>query len=50
MKKIFTWAGLAFLVFFVATRPDDAAGVTQGIGRGLREIAVGFSDFFTGLA
>ncbi|NUS72318.1 MAG: hypothetical protein HOQ05_02820 [Corynebacteriales bacterium] len=50
MKKYLSWASLAFLVFFVATRPDDAVGVTQGIGRGLREIATGFSDFFTGLA
>lgn len=50
MKKILTWGGLAFLIFFVATRPDDAVNVVDGLVGGLRTIAVGFGDFVAGLA
>jgi hypothetical protein len=49
VKKILTWGGLAFLIFFVALRPKEAAGVFQSLGRGIMDIATGFGDFFTNL-
>lgn len=49
VKKIFTWGGVAFLVFFVAFRPADAAGVFKSIGSGIVDLATGFGDFFTNL-
>lgn len=50
MKKIFTWGGVAFLIFFVATRPNDASDAVRGLVGGLREIGVGFGEFVSNLA
>jgi hypothetical protein len=44
-KKILKWGGLAFLVFFVAYRPQSAAGVVSTLGGGLKDIATGFGEF-----
>lgn len=44
-KKILRWGGLAFLVFFVAYRPQSAAGIVSSIGGGLIDIANGFGEF-----
>jgi hypothetical protein len=49
VKKVLTWGGIAFLIFFVAYRPDAAANVFKSLGGGLVDIAQGFGDFFTGL-
>ncbi|MFC4334863.1 hypothetical protein [Salininema proteolyticum] len=49
IKKILTWGGLAFLVFFVAMRPDDAGNIIQSLAGGLLDVANGFASFFTGL-
>lgn len=49
-KKVLGWALLAFLVFFIVTRPNDAAGVMRSLGSGLRDVATGFGDFVSGLA
>ncbi len=49
VKKILTWGSVAFLIFFVAYRPDAAANVFKSLGGGLVDIAQGFGDFFTGL-
>jgi hypothetical protein len=48
-KKIITYLVIAFLVFFVATRPEAAARVTKWIGQGLSGLANGFGNFFSGL-
>jgi hypothetical protein len=48
-KKIATWLGVAFLIFFIAFRPASAAEVFKSIGAGLMDIATGFGDFFTNL-
>ncbi len=48
-KKILTWGSIAFLVFFVAYRPESAANVFKSIGGGIKDIAVGFGDFFSRL-
>ncbi|WP_329104678.1 hypothetical protein OG792_30430 [Micromonospora sp. NBC_01699] len=49
VKKVLTWGGIAFLVFFVAFRPDSAADVFKSLGGGVMDIAQGFSDFFASL-
>jgi hypothetical protein len=49
VKKILTWGGIAFLIFFIAFRPDSAAQVAKSLGGGIVDIAQGFGDFFTNL-
>lgn len=49
MKKVLAWAGIAFLIFFVAYRPNSAADVFKSLGGGIMDIAQGFGDFFTSL-
>jgi hypothetical protein len=49
VKKILTWGGLAFLIFFIAYSPDSAAQVFRSIGNGIVDIATGFGQFFTNL-
>ena len=49
VKKFLTWGGIAFLIFFVAYRPDAAANVFKSLGGGIMDIAQGFGDFFTSL-
>lgn len=49
VKKILTWAFVAFLIFFMAFRPDAAADMFRSIGVALMAIFQGFGDFFTGM-
>jgi hypothetical protein len=49
VKKIVTWGFVAFLIFFAAYRPSEAASVVKSIGSGLLDIANGFGDFFNSL-
>lgn len=49
VKKVLTWGGLAFLLFFIAFRPDSAAEVFKSLGGGLTDVAQGLGDFFTSL-
>jgi hypothetical protein len=49
VKKVLTWAGIAFLVFFIAFRPNSAADVFKSLGQAIVDIAQGFGDFFTNL-
>ncbi|ADD40428.1 hypothetical protein [Stackebrandtia nassauensis] len=49
MKKILMWAGVAFLVFFVAFRPDDAGNVVGNIAGTIGAIGEGFATFIAGL-
>ena len=49
VKKVLTWGGVAFLIFFIAFRPASAAEVFKSIGSGIMDIATGFGDFFTDL-
>ncbi len=50
VKKIVSWGLLAFLVFYLVTRPAEAAGVVQSLVGGLKNVGVGLSNFVTGLA
>jgi hypothetical protein len=49
IKKVLTWAGIAFLVFFIAYRPDSAGDVVKSLASTVADIAQGFGDFFTGV-
>ncbi|MEJ3743208.1 hypothetical protein WEI85_07970 [Actinomycetes bacterium KLBMP 9797] len=49
IKKVLTWGGIAFLIFFIAYRPSSAADVFSSIGTTISDIATGFGDFFTDL-
>ncbi|MGC4894932.1 hypothetical protein [Micromonospora sp. DT31] len=49
IKKILAWGLLAFLIYFMAFRPDGAAQLFKGIGVALMAIAQGLGDFLTGL-
>jgi hypothetical protein len=49
VKKILTWGGIAFLLFFIAYRPDSAADVFQSLGSTVADIGEGFADFATSL-
>jgi hypothetical protein len=49
VKKILTWGAIAFLIFFIAFRPDESAAVFKSVGSGIMDIAAGFGDFFTNL-
>jgi hypothetical protein len=49
VKKVLTWGLVAFLVFFIAYRPENAAAVFRSLGGGLVDIATGIGDFFSSL-
>ena len=38
VKKVLTWGGIAFLIFFVAYRPQSAAQVFKSIGGGIVDV------------
>lgn len=50
VKRMFTWAFVAFLIFFVAYFPAGAASVAKWLGRILTGLANGFGDFISRLA
>ncbi|MEO3742624.1 hypothetical protein [Plantactinospora sp. B5E13] len=49
VKKVFTWGGIAFLIFFIAFQPNSAADVFKSLGSTILDVAQGFGDFFTDL-
>jgi hypothetical protein len=49
VKKVLTWGSVAFLIFFIAYRPQNAAAVAKQIGNGIIDLATGFGDFFSSL-
>jgi len=49
VKKVLTWGGIAFLIFFVAYRPGPASNVFRTIGGSIGDVASGFSEFFSNL-
>lgn len=49
VKKVLTWGGIAFLVFFIAYRPDSAADVFQSLGSVIADMGRSIRDFFGGL-
>ncbi|MEU2612433.1 hypothetical protein ABZ570_12765 [Micromonospora sp. NPDC007271] len=49
LKKLLAWGLVAFLIYFVAFRPDGAAQLVRTIGTALMAIAQGVGDFLTRL-
>jgi hypothetical protein len=49
VKKVLTWGGIAFLIFYVAYRPQSAATVFKSIGNSIVDVAQGFGTFITSL-
>jgi hypothetical protein len=49
LKKTLTYGAVAFVVWFVAFRPDSAAKVVRGIAAVIARLGTGFGDFFTRL-
>lgn len=49
LKKILTWGLVAFLVFFIVSRPASAANVVKSLANGLGDIGTGVGDFFSNL-
>jgi hypothetical protein len=45
VKKVLKWAGLAFLVYFVAFRPQSAANFVTMVGDTLLNTANGLGEF-----
>lgn len=39
LKKILTWAGIALVLYFLISAPDQAGGVVRGIFGSLEEAA-----------
>jgi hypothetical protein len=50
MQKVLKWGGIALLVFYVATQPQNAAGIVQSIVGGLETAATGFGQFVTNVS
>ena len=49
VRKVMTWGFLAFLLFFIAFRPDAAGDVLKWIGGGIADVAQGLGHLFTDL-
>ncbi|MBG6100962.1 hypothetical protein ACFYL6_23240 [Micromonospora sp. NPDC007208] len=49
VKKLLTWGSVAFLIYFMAFRPDGAAQMFRGIGAALIAMFQGLGDFLTSL-
>ena len=47
VKKVLSWGALAFILFFIAFRPDTDLFVS--LGGGIKEVAQSLGDFFTTL-
>lgn len=49
VRKLLMWGGIAFLIIFITTRPQVAAGVFKSVGIGSMGIFTGFGDFLSNL-
>ncbi len=45
LKKLLVWLAVAFVVFYVIQRPDDAAGIVRSAGAALGDAAQSLSTF-----
>jgi hypothetical protein len=45
MKKVLAWAGVAFVIYYVATSPDGAANVVSGALHWLKSAGNSMSAF-----
>ena len=49
IKKVLTWAVIAFIVFYIVRSPGAAAANVKAIGNGIAHIASQFGDFLANL-
>ncbi|WP_250797884.1 hypothetical protein [Micromonospora phytophila] len=49
MRKLLFWGFIAFLIYFMAFRPEGAAEMFKSIGAGLMAMFQGLGDFMTSL-
>lgn len=49
LRKVVVWGGIAFVVFFVASKPDAAGDVVRMVGQKAVEIFAGVGGFFESL-
>ncbi|WP_222194341.1 hypothetical protein [Modestobacter italicus] len=49
LKKVLTWLAIAFVVFYVIQRPEDAAGIVRSAGGALSDAAGSLSSFVESL-
>jgi hypothetical protein len=49
MKKVLTWAGIAFVIYYLATSPQGAADVVDGAINWLRDAANSFGSFLNSI-
>ncbi|NJP31512.1 hypothetical protein [Micromonospora thermarum] len=49
IKKLLFWGFIAFLIYFMAFRPEGAAEMFKAIGAALVAMFQGFGDFLTSL-
>lgn len=49
VKKVLTWAGIAFVAFYLLSRPADAANVVKGAMNTVVTAADSLASFFTHL-
>ena len=45
LKKVLTWLAVAFVVFYIIQRPEDAAGIVRSAGAALGDAADSLSAF-----
>jgi hypothetical protein len=50
LKKVLTWLAVAFVVFYVIQRPEDAAGIVRSAGAALGDAASSLSAFVGSVA
>lgn len=49
LKKVITWGGIAFIVFFAAFRPGAAGDIVKQLSTVATDIFRGVGEFFGGL-
>ncbi|GIH26392.1 hypothetical protein Aph01nite_47020 [Acrocarpospora phusangensis] len=47
VKKVLTYAGIAFVVFYLYTQPSAAAAAVRGVFEGVNTGATQLATFFT---
>jgi hypothetical protein len=48
-RKLLIWGAVAFVLFYVFTSPDSAAGAVRGMVGGLEDVGNSFAQFLESL-
>jgi hypothetical protein len=49
LKKILTWAAIAFVIYYLATNPSGAAGVVDNVLKWLKEAGNSLAQFLNNI-